>query len=444
MTTSGLNLRCRTEPVSGTVITSFPPGTRVEITGPVSNGWYPVRCASQDGWAAAEFIALDSTPTATVTPVTPTATTTPVTPTVTATATATTPSTTTFGTVTNTGGATLRCRVAPVSGEILTTFAPGAQVELRGPVSNGWYPVRCAGQDGFVSAQYLTVSGTPPTTTPGITFGTVTNTDGDNLRCRTAPVDGSVIVSLEPGSRVEVRGPVASGWYPVRCGGQNGFVSAQYLTVSGTPPPTATATATPVTPTATVTPDPVTTFGTVTNTGGAALRCRVAPVSGEILTTFGPGARVELRGPVSNGWYPVRCAGQNGFVSAEYLTVDGGSEPDPGPTTGFIDTAGAVRANCRTQPSLSGAIITTVAFGAEVTIRGNASAGWTPVRCGNQDGWISSQLISSQPPTGFGPVAQMDRTVRAANVTRARRRSRAAALVTNNAVRPGKQRPTLR
>jgi D-alanyl-D-alanine carboxypeptidase len=222
-------------------------------------------------------------------------------------------------------------------------------------------------------------------------------------------VSGTIITSLGPGTQVQVRGLLANGWYPVRCAGQDGWVSAQYLTVGGTSTPTPT-------------PTPGTTFGTVTNTGGDNLRCRVFPINGSIITSLAPGTQVEVRGPVASGWYPVRCAGQNGWVSAQYLTVGGGNPPpDPGTTVGYIDTAGAANANCRSQPSLSGGIITTVAYGSQVTIRGTASNDWTPVRCGNQDGWIFSPLISSQPPAGLGPV---DRVVRAADVTRTRRRSR--------------------
>ncbi|MDQ3656220.1 MAG: SH3 domain-containing protein [Chloroflexota bacterium] len=440
VTTVGTTLACRTQPnTDATVIMRFQPGARVEITGPVSSGWYPVRCGGQNGWAFAEFIALDATSTATpitptATPVTPTAT--PVTPTatpITPTATPVTPTPTqqpvTFGTVT-TVGLNLRCRTAPVTGDVITSFAPGARVEVTGPVSNGWYPVRCASQDGWASAEFIALDGTPTptsapvtptatstpvtptaTATPGTTTGTVTNTGGDNLRCRTAPVSGTIITSLGPGTQVQVRGPLSNGWYPVRCAGQDGWVSAQYLTVGGTSTPTPT-------------PTPGTTFGTVTNTGGDNLRCRVSPINGSVITSLAPGARVEVRGPVASGWYPVRCANQNGWVSAQYLTVGGGNPgpgPGPGPTVGYIDTAGAANANCRSQPSLSGGIITTVAYGSQVTIRGTASNDWTPVRCGNQDGWIFSQLISTQPPAGLGPV---DRVVRAADVTRTRRRSR--------------------
>ncbi len=89
-----------------------------------------------------------------------------------------------------------------------------------------------------------TATATPitPTATPGTSFGTVTGTNGDNLNCRNAPISGAVIAKLAPGSQVAVRGPVSNGWYPVRCANQDGWVSAQYLTVGGNPTPTVTPT----------------------------------------------------------------------------------------------------------------------------------------------------------------------------------------------------------
>jgi uncharacterized protein YgiM (DUF1202 family) len=231
--------------------------------------------------------------------------------------------------------------------------------------------------------------------------GTVVNTGGENLRCRTAPVSGATIVLLAPGTQVTVRGTQQNGWYPVVCGGQNGWVSAQFLSVGGGSTPTPTATPTQ-TPTATATPGPGTQFGTVSNTGGGNLNCRTAPVTGAVIVQLAPGTQVQLRGAVSNGWYPVVCGGQNGWVSAQYLTVSGGS---PG-TVAYIDTAGMQRANCRSGPNATASVITTLAWGSPVTVRGAAANGWTPVRCGNQDGYIASILLSSQ-----APVSSADTTL---------------------------------
>jgi hypothetical protein len=59
VTTDGLPLVCRVEPVTGNVITELTPGSPVAITGPAQDGWYPVVCENAAGWVSAEFVVLD-------------------------------------------------------------------------------------------------------------------------------------------------------------------------------------------------------------------------------------------------------------------------------------------------------------------------------------------------------------------------------------------------
>jgi hypothetical protein len=56
------------------------------------------------------------------------------------------------------------------------------------------------------------------------------------------------------------------------------------------------------------------------------------------------GSTVQLRSTSpTNGWYPVVCAGQNGWMSGDYLTINGGSgDPDPGRGCGLNYTIKAV------------------------------------------------------------------------------------------------------
>jgi peptidoglycan/xylan/chitin deacetylase (PgdA/CDA1 family)/uncharacterized protein YraI len=235
------------------------------------------------------------------------------------------PTTPAFGTVVNTGGTGLRCRMAPnTTAGIITVLPDGTRLAVRSPVSDGWVPVTCANQSGWVSNQYFRLDSTTPTPTPtppptpspttppsGTTYGTVTNTSGDSLRCRTTPsTSGAIITSLAPGTQVVVRGAKLNGWWPVVCGGRDGWVSATYLTVSSGTTPTPT-------------PPPTGSTGTVSGTGGAALRCRTGPgTSYAIITSLAPGTQVAIRGPASGGWTPVVCGGRNGFVSSQYLTIN--------------------------------------------------------------------------------------------------------------------------
>jgi uncharacterized protein YraI len=229
--------------------------------------------------------------------------------------------------------------------------------------------------------------------------GTITGTGGSGLRCRVAPnTTAAQITSMAAGSHVTIRALAFSGWYPVTCGGRNGWASASYITVGTTSTPTpipTTPTPTPITPTPT--PPPGTTgSGRVVNTGGAGLRCRTSPSSSAThITTMAEGSLVTLRGAASNGWLPVRCASRDGWASATYIAI---LTTPPATSVAYIDTAGGANANCRSAPSTAAAIITRVPFGTQVTIRGAATGGWTPVRCANQDGWISSGLLSSTRP----------------------------------------------
>lgn len=323
------------------------------------------------------------------------------------------PVTTTYATVSNTGGADLRCRTAPnTSATIITLLPAGTRVEARGAVSNGWLPVRCAAQDGWISATYMTLSSstTSPTPTPttGTTgYGTVSNTGGAGLNCRTRPSTTATIITILPaGSRVETRGAVSNGWVPVRCGGQSGWVSATYITLStssGNPTPTPT----PTTGT--------TTYWTVSNTGGAGLNCRTQPsTTGTIITILPAGTRVEARGAVSNGWLPVRCGGQSGWVSASYVVLSstsGNPTPPPptspppsGATVATVTGTGGGGLRCRTAP-VSGATITILPELTRVEVVSAQQSGWVQVRCAGQVGWASVAYLVFSVGSGTGTGA---------------------------------------
>jgi hypothetical protein len=97
-----------------------------------------------------------------------------------------------------------------------------------------------------VAAPTATEAGTPPPADTMIT-GTITNTGGQDLRCRaTASLDGAVIVMLPEGTVVTVRGPQEGDWVPIVCGGQDGYVAAAYITINPTGTDAITATATTI------------------------------------------------------------------------------------------------------------------------------------------------------------------------------------------------------
>jgi peptidoglycan/xylan/chitin deacetylase (PgdA/CDA1 family) len=63
-------------------------------------------------------------------------------------------------------------------------------------------------------------------------------------------------------------------------------------------------------------PDPV----TIANMGVHGLHCRTAPsTASTLIRILMDGEVVPVRGPAFDGWVPVECAGQNGWILAEYV-----------------------------------------------------------------------------------------------------------------------------
>ncbi|MEJ7838901.1 MAG: discoidin domain-containing protein [Thermomicrobiales bacterium] len=102
-------------------------------------------------------------------------------------------------------------------------------------------------------------------------------------------------------------------------------------TATPTEEPTASPTEEPTsTPTEEPTQEPVVlSVGTITGTGGDAVNCRISPVDGEPITRISEGEPIDLTGPASEGWYPVLCDGQPGFIAEEFITEGSVTPTEP-------------------------------------------------------------------------------------------------------------------
>ncbi len=335
--TNGDGANCRAAAsYSGRVLTVLREGLQVTLRGGVQGEWQPVVCAGQNGFVFAAFVTGGggAQPTATATRA---------------------PGGTTTGaaTVTGTNGSGVRCRsAASYTASVITVLAEGTRVALRGGVQGEWQPVVCAGTNGFVFASFLGTGGTTPQptatatrapatqapTSPSGGAATVTGTNGDGVRCRSAAsYSGSVIVVLAEGSRVALRGGVQGEWQPVVCASQNGFVYAGFLSSGGgtAPPPTATrapATAAP-------TQAPVTGLAIPSNAKvTSALNLRYsASFSAGVAAVVPAGTVVRITGGPSSGFYRADWDGLGGYLYGDYLAATsaplserGGSGSGPG------------------------------------------------------------------------------------------------------------------
>lgn len=194
--------------------------------------------------------------------------------------------------------------------------------------------------------------------------GTVT---ASSLNVRTGPgTSYTRIKTISKGTAVTVLG-TSGDWYYISVGGQNGYVSAEYISISGGAPAQQK--------------------GTVT---ASSLNMRSGPgTSYSRITTLPRGTVVTVLS-ASGSWYQISVGGQTGYVTSEYLTVEGAASTRTGTVT-------AASLNVRRGAGTGYAVIIVIPRGTAVTIN-SATGGWYHVsftRNGSSyTGYVSAEYIS--------------------------------------------------
>jgi cell wall-associated NlpC family hydrolase/uncharacterized protein YraI len=381
--TGGGGLNCRASAsLSGAHITLVPEGATLTIRGVPRGSWLPVVCAGRNGFVYVDYVSEPMGSSSTLQFTTASGST---------------------ATVVGTNGDGVRCRTRATTtdGAIITVLREGTRVTLRGTPSRGWAPVVCGGRNGYVSTDFLRItSGSDSSSGSGSTSGgsvpgstssgtaRVTGTGSGGLNCRAgAGTQYRIITVLRAESTVTLRGAASGGWQPVVCGGQNGFVSSQYLTAASSGSGTGST---------------ATGWATVTGTGGAGVRCRTRTTSlGANIMLVREGQRVALRGTPSRGWAPVICGGRNGYIALQYLSIGSGSTPGttPAPSTTIGlrsgDHAKALsNLNLRYSASLGSGVAAVAPAGTVVLIRGGATNGFYPVDWDGLRGYMSDDYLA--------------------------------------------------
>jgi cell wall-associated NlpC family hydrolase len=304
-----------------------------------------------------------------------------------------------LGYVRGTDGDGVRCRSgASTSSATITVLPEGASVAVRGAASGSWQAVICAGQNGFVWADYL---GNSPSSGSGSgSTGVVRGTDGDGLRCRSsAGFGGPVITILAPGASAAIRGATQGGWVPVVCAGQNGFVHADYFGAPGSGSGSSSSGG----------------FATgqsvrVANTDGDGVRFRSsASYTGSVIAVLAEGAGLVVRSGSTGEWIAVTRGGSNGFVHRDFLVAGAGTSSGNSGTVGSSNLAAGSHARVtdflriRSGASFSASTLDIASTGIVVKITGAPTNGFYPVDWGGLRGYMhadylvwTSQALSSR------------------------------------------------
>ncbi len=224
----------------------------------------------------------------------------------------------------------------------------------------------------------------------------------DKLRLRAAASTSSAILAAAPkGASITLLGAEENGWYKVSYKNVVGYMSAQWLKVTQAYTPAAeepaeepagdaageTDAAKAPEVTSAAAPAPVVTAGT--------LNVRSAPsTDAERVGTLKKGDEVVISETL-DGWYLITAGDLTGYVSAEYISLDG-----------TVPEAGMVLAsslNVRTGAGTSYSRIGSLKIGSTVTVLGK-SGDWYQISTGSLTGYVSAQYIAILDDLTSSPV----------------------------------------
>ncbi|MGL5576234.1 MAG: SH3 domain-containing protein, partial [Sarcina sp.] len=202
------------------------------------------------------------------------------------------------------------------------------KVRVNYKTQNGWYNISYSGKTGFVSSDYIklveggnTGGGTTTPETGNINKnGTVINVT-TSLNVRTGPSTSYSIKDKIPSGKVVKVNYEKDGWYNINYDGKIGYVSKSYIKLSGSSSGGSTGGGT-------TTPENNKKTGTVYNVSNVLNVRSGAGTSYSKIGTLKVNAKVTINSE-KNGWYNIDFNGSTGFVSKDYIKVDGGNTVKP-------------------------------------------------------------------------------------------------------------------
>jgi len=348
-TTTAVNFRTGAG-TNHSIISTLPAGTAVVVE-EQAGGWYKVVYNGTTGYISADYLKVTQNQSGS------------------------------FGTGTVNASSLNMRSGASLSAGVITTIPSGASVTVIG-VNGNWYQVQYNGQTGYVSADYVKLSGGSAAPAPsqggqqsGGTSGTV---KGNSVRMRSGPGTGYAILgTYNNGTALTING-TENGWTKVTLGGVNGYIRSDYVSAGGSSSQGGGE--------------------TTSQTGyinGTSVRMRSGPnTSSQILGVYNTGTAMTITGSSGN-WYAVTYNGQNGYVCKDYMTTS-----KPGNTPAQTATEGYIKGNSvrlRSGPGTGYSILGNYNNGTPLTITGT-SGDWSAVTINGLKGFVNSAYVTTTKP----------------------------------------------
>lgn len=357
---SSVNIRSSAS-TDAKVITRASRGENVEVTG-TSGDWYKVKYKGDTGYIRKDMLvegtsatSSSSSPTAKVT------------------------------------GSSVNIRKSASTGAaVLKRVEQGTVLEAVS-ISDGWVKVKYSGVTGYVSADYVKVSGLSSSSGSSETLkemdsqGAI-NASEVNVR-EGAGTSSSKMYSLSKGASVDVTG-IKGDWYRVHTSKGTGYVLAKYVTLVSDSNSTAASDST------SESLKEMSAMGTIT-AGGVNVR-KSASTSAKALYKLGKGDDVSVTGRQGD-WYRIKTSEGTGFVNGDYIKVDTSSSSSSDSytvkdMTGSASITGS-SVNVRKSPSKDAAKAYQLDKGASVTITG-ISGDWYRIKTGKGEGFVKGDFLA--------------------------------------------------
>ena len=200
---------------------------------------------------------------------------------------------------------------------------------------------------------------------------------GNSVRMRSeASTSSAVVTHLDKGDSVQVNEKL-DGWYKVTVNGNAGYVSSDYVSY---------------------TPAARDLSGKTGVINGSDVNFRSGPSTGDgVITKLNDGAQLSLA-ELSNGWCKATYNGSVGYVSADYVLVDGIPLADPrGVVTGSS-------VNVRSGPSTGDGVVTQLNAGTVVELI-SLNNNWYKISYEGVSGYISGDYVKLYDGSSDGAAA---------------------------------------
>lgn len=217
--------------------------------------------------------------------------------------------------------------------------------------------------------------------------GVVTAT---SLRMRSEPsVNASIILMIENGEEVSVQEKL-DGWYKIVYNEQTGYVSDDYVEFTAAPEEENA----PEEQGEPALPEEQSVVATV---NGNSVNFRSEPsTDAEVIAKLDKGAELELLS-TEEGWCKVVYNGQAGYISADYVAVNGVAVQN---ARGIITGSGV---NVRKGPSTDTEVLTKLSAGKIVDLI-ELRDGWYKIKTGEIEGFVSGDYIREYVPAASSAI----------------------------------------